>query len=63
METLQYVLLPRLSAVDLFRLACTSKAMQHWLLSTSPHLWLVRSSRISLPTAPAHVACSAHCWM
>ena len=41
METLQYVLLPHLSAVNLFRLSCTSRAMQHRLLSTPPHLWLV----------------------
>ena len=40
-ETLQHTLLPHLSAVDLFRLSATSKAMQQWLLSTPPHLWQV----------------------
>ena len=37
-ETLQHTLLPHLSAVDLSRLATTSKAMQEWLLSTPRHL-------------------------
>ena len=40
-ETLQHTLLPHLSAVDLFRLATTSKAIQEWLLSTPRHLWQV----------------------
>ena len=41
METLQHVLLPQLTARDLFMLSCTSRAMQQWLLNSPPHLWQV----------------------
>ena len=40
-ETLQYVLLPFLPTTALFRLACTSKRMLHWLINSPPHLWQV----------------------
>ena len=40
-EILESVLLPLLSARDLFKLSCTSKGMQKWLLGTSSHLWQV----------------------
>ena len=40
-EVLESVLLPHLSARDLFKLSCTSKGMQNWLLGTSSHLWQV----------------------
>ena len=40
-EVLESVLLPHLSAKDLFHLSCTSKQMQQWLLGTSPQLWKV----------------------
>ena len=38
-EVLEHVLLPLLTARDLFKLSCTSKAMRQWLLGTSPRLW------------------------
>ena len=40
-EVLQQVLLPCLSVADLFRLSCTSTAMQQWLLGTPTKLWQV----------------------
>ena len=51
-ETLQHVLLPHLSAVDLFRLACTSKAMQQWILSTPVNLWQVSEASASQHLQP-----------
>ena len=41
-DTLQSVLLPWLSAADLLRLSTTCKAVETWILSTPPRLWLVR---------------------
>ena len=45
-QVLQEVLLPRLSTVDLFRLSCTSNAMQRWLLNTPVALWQVKSTAV-----------------
>ena len=43
-HALERAMLPQLSAVDLFCLSCTSRAVQQWLLSTPPCLWKVSPS-------------------
>ena len=45
-EVLQHTLLPLLSASTLFRLSCTSRGLQKWLLQTPPSLWQVQSCRL-----------------
>ena len=44
LSVLEDELLPRLNAVNLFRLSSTCKALQGWILATPPTLWQVRTT-------------------
>ena len=46
-EVLQHTLLPLLPASTLFRLSCTSRGLQRWLLQTPPNLWQVQPDTLS----------------